>query len=437
MKSFNEISLPEALHASLKVMKFETPTPIQAACIPLALTGTDIIGRAQTGTGKTAAFLIPMIAKILKDPKTLGVVMTPTRELAVQVQDVFFQLTQHSEHIGSALLIGGASMGPQIRALRQKPSVIIGTPGRVTDHLKRNHLDLSKCTMVVLDEADRMLDMGFAPQIDKVFEFISKHRQTLLFSATLPKNILKLAERYMKSPEKISVGQTEQAVTKIKQTPVNVAGADKNQKILEILKMRSGSTLVFARTKLRTDRLARFLKAEGVKTGSIHGGRTQSQRQQALDGFRDGYYPVLVATDVAARGIDIPQIELVINFDLPQTGEDYIHRIGRTARAGNSGEAMSFVTPEEVRFFKYISQSLDKQASGQRVENPNPQGGQRKSGPSRFGGNGKRGGFKHRSNRGPKRQRSHGQGGGHRASRDGNSSRSGGGQQNRGYAFAN
>lgn len=385
MKSFNELSLPEALQASLQAIKFETPTPIQAASIPIALTGKDLIGRAQTGTGKTAAFVIPMIAKILKEPKSLAVIMTPTRELAAQIQDVVIQLTQHSKDIRTALLIGGASMGPQIRALRQRPSIIIATPGRITDHLKRNHLDLSHANMVVLDEADRMLDMGFAPQIDKVFEFISKERQTLLFSATLPKNILKLAERYMKAPERVSVGDADKAAVKIKQTHVQVDGKDKNAKILEILKTRTGSILVFARTKLRTDRLARMLKGEGLKVSSIHGGRTQSQRLQALEGFRDGYYPILVATDVAARGLDIPQIELVINYDLPETGEDYIHRIGRTARAGASGEALSLVTPEELRFFKSLSQPRDGQALTNNQRGRQNRGGGGSRGGSRGG----------------------------------------------------
>jgi superfamily II DNA/RNA helicase len=356
-ESFDQFALPAELQRALREMQFSRPTPIQEQAIPLAIQGRDLLATAQTGTGKTAAFSLPILVKTLREPGSTALILTPTRELAAQVAEVVKSLSRFCHHVRSAVLVGGAGMGYQLRALEKKPALIIATPGRLMDHLNRRSLDLSKTGTVVLDEADRMLDMGFAPQIENIFKFLPKKRQTLLFSATLPSEILKLAQRFMHEPERVSVGKLSHPAEKINQIHIELPGIEKNQRVLEELQKRNGSVLVFARTKIRTDRLAKFLKQNGIKASAIHGGRTQSQRNEALAGFRSMKYPVLVATDVAARGLDIPDIQTVINFDLPQTREDYIHRIGRTARAGESGEALSFVTPEEMKLWRFISKT--------------------------------------------------------------------------------
>lgn len=364
MSQFIDFQLPSSLMGAITAKGFTTPTPIQQMAVPKAISGLDLIGLAQTGTGKTAAFLIPALKRILDKEIERALVLAPTRELAIQILDVLKELTVNDHHIKSALLIGGASMGFQMRSLDRRPRVVIATPGRLIDHLERGSLSLDTFGFVVLDEADRMLDMGFAPQVERVFKSLPDKRQTLLFSATFPKTLMKMAEKYMNSPERISVLPKEQALSKLKQTPIMIDGAKKNDAVLELLKARSGLTIIFARTQIRTDRLMRFLKAGGIKAVGIHGGRTQGQRRDALERFKDGSYPVMVATDVAARGLDIPAIELVINFDLPQTPEDYIHRIGRTARAGAEGEAISYVTPDEERHWKMIQRvvSGDKES---------------------------------------------------------------------------
>ena len=355
MKSFNDISLPEPLQRALSELKFHTPTPIQASAIPIALEGKDLIGCAQTGTGKTAAFTIPIVAHLLSGSDSRALIITPTRELADQVAEVCAKLSRYVKGMnGIALLIGGMSMQRQTRALYRDPKIIVATPGRLNDHLQRDNVNIKKVRIVVMDEADRMLDMGFAPQIAEIFKHVPKERQTLLFSATLPKNIMKLVGQYMNNPERVSAGEVEKPVSRIVQKHLEMNGSEKKDKLISELKNRQGLVLVFARTKMRTDRLAKSLRAQQIECVQIHGGRTQSQRMTALDVFRKGETRIMIATDVAARGLDIPAISHVINFDLPQTSEDYIHRIGRTARAGAAGEALSFVTPEERGFWKSI-----------------------------------------------------------------------------------
>jgi ATP-dependent RNA helicase DeaD len=357
--TFEKLDLPEILRASIRKLNFTQPTPIQAATIPLILSGRDIVGSAQTGSGKTAAFLVPLLARMISDKKYSALILAPTRELANQISDVFRDL-RPSKEFRSAVLIGGASMGRQIEELRRRPTIIIATPGRLNDHLNRKTITLNHIKAVVLDEMDRMLDMGFLPQVEEIVEHLPQDRQTLLFSATLPPNIRKLIERYTRKAEYISVGTPNTAANKIRQTHVEVAGPEKNQKVLEEVKSREGPILIFTRTKIRTDRLSKFLKTNGVKSIAIHGGRTQKQRQEALRGFLEERYGVLVATDVASRGIDIPAIKLVVNFDLPETAEDYIHRIGRTARGSAEGEALSLVTPEEARHWNYLTNPTEK-----------------------------------------------------------------------------
>jgi len=354
MQSFDELSLPLPIANALKELKFSIPTPIQAKTIPIALTGVDLIGCAQTGTGKTAAFAIPSVVRANEKPGTKVLILTPTRELAEQIIEVIYKLTEFLPHMRMALLIGGASMNRQLRDLKQNPTFIVGTPGRVFDHLDRGTLNLTKVATVILDEADRMLDMGFAPQIDRIFKFLPRERQTLLFSATLPPHIMKLTARYLKNPERVAIGTIGKPISAIQQSSIEVNAGEKNQRILEELGTNSGTTLIFARTKMRTDRLSRFLEKNGISAEAIHGGRSQSQRRRALEAFRNGDTNILVATDVASRGLDIPHIETVINFDLPQSTEDYVHRIGRTARAGAKGAAISFVTPEERGFWKSL-----------------------------------------------------------------------------------
>jgi superfamily II DNA/RNA helicase len=356
--SFAQFQLPPQLLKSLTDLKFHQPTPIQAKSIPIALTGKDVMGMAQTGTGKTAAFGIPMVVRLLKNPRENALILAPTRELAVQIHAFMQSLTRQTPHLSCALLIGGLSMRMQNKQLARRPRILIATPGRLMDHLGQKNSLLTHTAMLVLDEADRMLDMGFAPQLQKIRKFLPLERQTFLFSATYPKNIRKLASEYLKTPAEVSVGQVSKPVHKIQQAVVETTVKDKNNKLMDELNRREGSVLIFARTKNRTDRLTRFLLDFGYKATKIHGDCSQAQRQKSIDGFRNGRVRILVATDIASRGIDIPDIGHVINYDLPQAPEDYVHRIGRTGRNGKDGQALCFVTPEDRNHWKYLSRDL-------------------------------------------------------------------------------
>lgn len=360
MKSFKELSLPLELDRALTGMNFHTPTPIQALAIPVALMGRDLIGCAQTGTGKTAAFCIPLIVNLAKNPAKTALILAPTRELAMQIETVFKTLSKNYNDMRAALLIGGASMGPQFKALRAKPRVLVATPGRLMDHLRQRSVSLAKAEILVLDEADRMLDMGFAPQLNEILRFIPKNRQTMLFSATMPEEIRKLAAKYLHNPERVTVGTVSQPARTISQSIVETTQSNKNKTLVDELGSREGSVLIFARTKRRTDRVAKFLYEGGYRVSRIHGDRTQKQRNDAIEGFRNGKFNILVATDIAARGIDISHIAHVINYDLPAVAEDYIHRIGRTGRAGAEGKALSFVTPEDRGIWRDITRLLAK-----------------------------------------------------------------------------
>ena len=363
MQSFQELSLPEPMQRALESMNYSTPTPIQQQAIPAALGNRDIIGCAQTGTGKTAAFSIPLIANLIKNTQKNGLILVPTRELAEQVGSVVLKLLKNYPQIKVAILIGGKPMRPQIQRLSQKPRIIIATPGRLNDHLRQGNLSLSKSEIVILDEADRMLDMGFEPQIREIMRFLPKCRQTMLFSATLPPSIEKMVGRYLKDPVKIMVGAPSRPAAKIVQSMVSTTQNGKNEALLDQLNdKKESAVIIFARTKRRTDRLAQYLSEWGFKVGRIHGDRTQKQRNDAIDGFRRGRFKILVATDIAARGIDIPHIGHVINYDLPMVPEDYIHRIGRTGRAGAEGSAISLVTPEEKGQWRSISKFIEKTA---------------------------------------------------------------------------
>ena len=358
MLTFDELNLAPALNKALLTMNFKEPTPVQAQAIPIALTGADLIACSQTGTGKTAAFAIPILSKILSQKESIALVLVPTRELAVQVTQVFRSLSFHMPHVRIVELIGGISMQPQLRALSKGYRVIIATPGRLLDHLERNSVKLLQVETLTLDEADRMLDMGFAPQLREIFKYLPKAHQTLLFSATIPPNILELTKNILKNPVKINVGPNSKPIEKITQTSRSVNGEAKNAALIEEINIRAGSILVFVRTQKRTDRLARFLQAQNILVERIHGGRSQGQRNRAMDDFKTGKTRILVATDVAARGIDIDHVAHVINFDIPQVPEDYVHRIGRTARSGRSGQALSFISHEERPLWREIQRLI-------------------------------------------------------------------------------
>ncbi len=347
MKTFQELDLPSSVQKALVAMEFSTPTPIQAQAIPVALERKDVIGVAQTGTGKTAAFCLPMLTSLMENPNKTGLVLVPTRELALQIEEFWKKISQFSPGMHAVLLIGGVAMQPQIRGLQRKPRVIIATPGRLVDHLQRRTADVRNTEILVLDEADRMLDMGFAPQLNQIVRMIPTDRQTLFFTATWSKEMDALAKKYLIQPVRVTVGTVSAAAPKVDQSVLMTSVKNKNDTLLDEINAREGSVLVFARTQSRTDRVAKFLHSYGVDVGRIHGGRSQAQRVNALESFRAGKIRVLIATDIAARGIDVTDIGHVINYDLPQVPEDYIHRIGRTGRNGATGQSISFVTSED------------------------------------------------------------------------------------------
>ena len=359
MKNFQEMELPQQVLETLNAMKFSQPTPIQVEAIPPALEGKDILGSAQTGTGKTAAFGIPLIARLLANPQGLALVMTPTRELATQVLSQLRLMLGKSRNIKTALLIGGDSMSKQIRQIRDRPRIIVGTPGRINDHLDRGILKLKQADFLVLDETDRMLDAGFTVQIEKVMGFLALKRQTLLFSATVSPNIARIAERYLKDPVRISVSTSSAPAPNIKQDTMRVSDGAKYTSLLDSLNDRDGSIIVFVKTKHGTEKMAKRLSKEGHSADAIHGDLKQNKRDRVIASSRNKKYRILVATDVAARGLDIPHIEHVINYDLPQCAEDYVHRIGRTARAGATGSALSFITPGDRAKWNAIERLLN------------------------------------------------------------------------------
>ena len=359
MNKFDDLLIENKLKKSIQIADFKIPTPIQSQSIPISLTGRDILGTAQTGTGKTLAFTIPMINKLIKDKQAMALIVCPTRELAAQVMQTVLKLNVREIGIGNALLIGGESMQKQLRKLNKRARIIVGTPGRINDHLKRKSLNLSKVNYLVLDETDRMLDMGFTPQIKLILEFIPKEHQTLLFSATLPDNILKISQKYLNNPERISVGSLSTPIAKIKQETFEISQDKKYHELINQLVERSGSILVFVKTKHGADKIVKRLKYDGHKADAIHGNLRQSKRDRVITGFRNGNTRILIATDVAARGLDIPLIQHVINYDLPQVPEDYVHRIGRTGRAGKEGSALTFITPGDRSMWNSISRLVD------------------------------------------------------------------------------
>lgn len=370
MKNFEGFGLSPALSKSLTHMKYRTPTPIQAQAIPLALEGHDIMGSAQTGTGKTAAFAIPLIEKLLTNPRGSALVLTPTRELGKQIMEIMHQLLGPKSNIKTAFIIGGESMGKQLGQLRARPRLIVGTPGRINDHLERGNMMLHDTQFLVLDETDRMLDMGFTVQLEKIFKYMPDKRQTLMFSATLPKNILKLSEKYLSHPKRVSVGQTNVVAKNIEQEVIRIEQGDKYKELMLQLHARNGSVIVFVKTKYNADKMAKNLRRDGFTSEALHGDLRQNKRDKVMQNFHKMNFRVLVATDIAARGLDVPHIEHVINYDLPQVAEDYIHRMGRTARAGAKGSAISFVSNQDGRKWHAIERLLNPDTKAEKGQKP-------------------------------------------------------------------
>jgi len=343
--SFDGLGIAPRILEILDKLRFTVPTPIQYKAIPIGVEGKDIIGVAQTGTGKTLAFAIPIVQG-LAQKKGRALILTPTRELALQVNEVFDKIAPMFG-IRTAVIIGGASMGNQLRALRRNPRVIIATPGRLADHMSQRTVMLADVSVLVLDEADRMLDMGFLPQIEHILRSVPKNRQTMLFSATIPGAVVKIATTHMKFPVHVEIAPSGTTAERIVQELFIVRKDAKKRLLEKLLNQYSGPVLLFSRTKRGARQITHFIKHIGHGVAEIHSDRSQSQRKEALDGFKTGKYRILVATDIAARGIDVVGIELVINYDLPDDTENYVHRIGRTGRAGHEGRAISFATPEQ------------------------------------------------------------------------------------------
>ncbi len=344
--SFKTLGLSAESLGAVRRARFASPTPIQAQAIPPALAGRDVIGCAATGTGKTAAYLLPLVERLAGEPGPVGLVLAPTRELVQQIAEeaAFFG---EPRGVTRAVVIGGTDMGAQVEALRQRPSLVLATPGRLADLLKAGAADLSAVRMLVLDEADRMLEMGFMPELRQVLAALPRERQTLLFSATLGHNVTLFAQEVLRRPVRVEVTPSGTPAARAVQRLYEVDATEKYPLLLSLLARDQLSAIVFTRTRERAEKVQEVLKRAGYKTAAIHADRTQGQRRQALEGFRRGQYRCLVATDIASRGLDVEDIGHVINFDLPHSPEDYVHRIGRTARAGASGRASTFVTERD------------------------------------------------------------------------------------------
>lgn len=432
--SFSMFDFPEALTHTLLHMKYEVPTGIQLKAIPLILNGSDILGSAATGSGKTGAFSIPLVAKLLNSSNESVLVLTPTRELASQVLSIFHQLLGKKSKINTALLIGGDPIVKQFRQLQASPRVIVGTPGRVNDHLIRRTLNLQNTKYLVLDETDRMLDMGFDVQIKEIIRQTPKERQTLMFSATIANRIATLSKEYLTNPQRVDCGASNLPAPKIKQENIHTSQKAKYENLIQELGKRTGSVIIFAKTKRDTDELARRLREDGHRADAIHGDLQQRRRERVVSDYRLKKFRILVATDVASRGLDIPHIEHVINFDLPHCPEDYIHRIGRTARAGAEGAALNLISPEDDKKWRAINQLMNpgshrNDRDGDRSSRAPRRGGYSGNRSNSGGGNGGGGGhraFQGYSSNGASSQGGGGYGGGRSSANTGSSAADGG-----------
>jgi ATP-dependent RNA helicase RhlE len=363
---FSKLGLADQLVQGILATGYTAPTAIQSRAIPLAVSGRDIIGIAQTGTGKTAAFVLPMLNHFLKHPlhqkghQTRGLVLTPTRELAQQAEEFITGYGRFAS-LQSIAIFGGVNMENQIKRLRRGVDIVAATPGRLIDHINRKTIDLSHVEILVLDEADRMFDMGFINDVRKIIARVPAKRQTLLFSATIPKEVQSLVADIQHNPELIEIGEQRKPVETVKQFFYSSPQEMKMDLLFHILRTQElDSVLIFSRTKHGADKISRKLERSGVKSVAIHSNRTQAQRQRALAGFKQGQYKVMVATDIAARGIDVEGISHVVNYDTPTFAEDYIHRIGRTGRAAATGDAITFVSTQEQKYFKSIERYVGK-----------------------------------------------------------------------------
>ncbi|MFC2435521.1 MAG: DEAD/DEAH box helicase [Aggregatibacter sp.] len=369
--TFKDLGLPEFILNAVADLGFETPSPIQQICIPHLLEGRDVLGMAQTGSGKTAAFSLPILAKIdptEKHPQLL--VMAPTRELAIQVADACEQFVKYAKGINIVTLYGGQRYDIQLRALKQGAQVVVGTPGRILDHLRRGTLSLAELKAIVLDEADEMLRMGFIDDVETVMAELPEHHQTALFSATMPEPIRRITKRFMNDPQEVKIKATQQSAPDIAQSCWYVHGFRKNDALLRFLEVEDfDAAIIFTRTKTGTLDVTELLEKHGFRAAALNGDMTQQLREQTLDRLRSGSLDIVVATDVAARGIDIERISLVVNYDIPLDAESYVHRIGRTGRAGRSGRALLFVEPRERRLLRNVEHLIKKNI--EEVELPN------------------------------------------------------------------
>jgi ATP-dependent RNA helicase RhlE len=359
--TFDELGLSAQMLRAIKDAGYTKPTPIQAQAIPLGLKGRDIMGLAQTGTGKTAAFTIPIVERLTGGPKrTRALILTPTRELCQQVEESFRKYGRHSQ-LEVISVYGGVGYEPQIKALRDGVDVIVATPGRLIDHLEKENVHFGQIEVLVLDEADRMLDMGFAPQIQKIIAQVDKYRQTLLFSATMPPEVEALARKYLRKPVVLQVGRRSAAATTVSHCVYPVPKDKKTALLAMLIKEHDmHSVLVFTRTKHGADRVVKHLEKEGIASDALHADKTQGQRTKALADFKKGKTKVLIATDIAQRGLDISHITHVVNYDVPQQAEDYVHRIGRTGRAAKTGDAFTFMSADEIGMVRTIERMIGK-----------------------------------------------------------------------------
>jgi ATP-dependent RNA helicase RhlE len=363
---FDKLSLDDRLLSGIRDLGWAETRPVQSGVIPLALARGDVIACAETGTGKTAAFLVPILQRFLNEPapqppRTRALVLAPTRELAVQIEDQVQGLTYHTT-VSSIAVFGGVPMDAQERALRAGVDIVVATPGRLMDHMRHESTDFSALEVLVLDEADRMLDMGFWPDVRRILSALRVSRQTLLFSATMPTEVLKLTQEFLRAPKYIQVGRRGGPAQTISHAVQTMASGEKTQWLARWLRDEaSGPVLIFCRTKIGAERLAQRLSGMGIRAASLHADRTQQQRMAAVEGFRTGTYPVLVATDVAARGLDIDGIAHVVNYEVPDTPEAYVHRVGRTGRAEATGNALTLVAPEELRALRALEKAVGVQ----------------------------------------------------------------------------
>src|SRR5262245_19441029 len=360
-RTFEQLGLSEKVLNAVRDAGYASPTPIQADAIPLVLNGRDVMGLAQTGTGKTAAFTLPIVDRLVGGPRrTRALVLTPTRELCVQVEESVHKYARHSA-LRVASVYGGVPIEPQ-QKLRAGVAIVVATPGRLIDHLERQNVVFDELEVLVLDEADRMLDMGFAPQINRIVTDIPRYRQTLLFSATMPPEVEALARKYLRKPVVVQVGRRSQAANTVRHAVYPVPRERKSSLLARLLREENlDSVLVFTRTKHGADRVVRHLEREHINATSMHADKTQPQRTKALQDFKNGNVRVLVATDIAQRGLDISGISHVINYDVPQQAEDYVHRIGRTGRAAKEGDAFTFMSPDEIAMVRLIERVIGQE----------------------------------------------------------------------------